>query len=147
MVMKISLHSVQMLGTQHAWSSMCSCCCSSTHRVLGLIYHCAVWDSSIKLLIHCLLLHYAKLLYLELVNLFIWNCLRFVPLAPCLLLKWYNCGSVDGIQIKMTGDHRVTSYTERLRIEEIGEPLKDGETRLCGKSKHHLVYLMLFLFW
>ncbi|XP_015888017.3 protein phosphatase 2C 70 [Ziziphus jujuba] len=40
--------------------------------------------------------------------------------------------NVDGKQIKMTGDHRVASYTERLRMEEIGEPLKDGETRLCG---------------
>ncbi|RVW55468.1 Protein phosphatase 2C 70 [Vitis vinifera] len=41
-------------------------------------------------------------------------------------------GSVDGKQIKMTEDHRVTSYSERQRIKEIGEPLKDGETRLCG---------------
>ncbi|KAF2284152.1 hypothetical protein GH714_019582 [Hevea brasiliensis] len=40
--------------------------------------------------------------------------------------------NVDGKQIKMTEDHRVTSYSERLRISEIGEPLKDGETRLCG---------------
>ncbi|XP_065863386.1 protein phosphatase 2C 70 isoform X2 [Euphorbia lathyris] len=35
-------------------------------------------------------------------------------------------------QIKMTEDHRITSYSERLRINESGEPLKDGETRLCG---------------
>uniref|UniRef100_A0A2C9W8K8 protein-serine/threonine phosphatase n=1 Tax=Manihot esculenta TaxID=3983 RepID=A0A2C9W8K8_MANES len=40
--------------------------------------------------------------------------------------------NVDGKQIKMTEDHRVTSYSERLRISEIGEPLKDGDTRLCG---------------
>lgn len=40
--------------------------------------------------------------------------------------------NVDGKQIKMTEDHRVTSYSERLRINEAGEPLKDGETRLCG---------------
>ncbi|GLU08842.1 hypothetical protein SLE2022_257270 [Rubroshorea leprosula] len=40
--------------------------------------------------------------------------------------------NVDGQQIKMTEDHRITSYSERLRIEESGEPLKDGETRLCG---------------
>ncbi|KAJ9700265.1 hypothetical protein PVL29_005875 [Vitis rotundifolia] len=40
--------------------------------------------------------------------------------------------NVDGKQIKMTEDHRVTSYSERQRIKEIGEPLKDGETRLCG---------------
>ncbi|XWS39341.1 hypothetical protein CRYUN_Cryun18bG0043700 [Craigia yunnanensis] len=35
-------------------------------------------------------------------------------------------------EIKMTEDHKVTSYSERLLIEGIGEPLKDGETRLCG---------------
>nr|ATP84484.1 KAPP [Corylus heterophylla x Corylus avellana] len=40
--------------------------------------------------------------------------------------------NVDGKQIKMTEDHRITSYSERRRIEETGEPLKDGETRLCG---------------
>ncbi|KAF5736841.1 protein phosphatase 2C 70-like [Tripterygium wilfordii] len=40
--------------------------------------------------------------------------------------------NVHGKQIKMTEDHRITSYSERLRISEIGEPLKDGETRLCG---------------
>lgn len=45
------------------------------------------------------------------------------------------CGSMDGEQIKMTEDHRITSYSERLRIQSIGEPLKDGETRLCGNSK------------
>ncbi|CAN1193151.1 Protein phosphatase 2C 70 [Linum perenne] len=40
--------------------------------------------------------------------------------------------SVKGNQMKMTEDHRVTSYSERLRINGIGEPLRDGETRLCG---------------
>ncbi|XP_059632540.1 protein phosphatase 2C 70 [Cornus florida] len=40
--------------------------------------------------------------------------------------------NIDGKQIKMTEDHRITSYSERLRIQETGEPLKDGETRLCG---------------
>lgn len=40
--------------------------------------------------------------------------------------------SIDGNLIKMTEDHRVSSYSERLRIGEIGEALKDGETRLCG---------------
>ncbi|XP_052190158.1 protein phosphatase 2C 70 isoform X2 [Diospyros lotus] len=40
--------------------------------------------------------------------------------------------NIDEKQIKMTEDHRITSYSERLRIQEIGEPLKDGETRLCG---------------
>ncbi|KAK6929999.1 PPM-type phosphatase-like domain [Dillenia turbinata] len=40
--------------------------------------------------------------------------------------------NIDGKQTKMTEDHRVSSYSERLRIKEIGEPLNDGETRLCG---------------
>ncbi|GMJ08318.1 kinase associated protein phosphatase, ROOT ATTENUATED GROWTH 1 [Hibiscus trionum] len=40
--------------------------------------------------------------------------------------------NLGGKQIKMTEDHKLTSYSERLRIEGIGEPLKDGETRLCG---------------
>jgi protein phosphatase len=48
---------------------------------------------------------------------------------------WFYCGSVDGKQITMTEDHRITSYSERRRIEETGEPLKDGETRLCGNGK------------
>ncbi|XP_022138736.1 protein phosphatase 2C 70 [Momordica charantia] len=42
--------------------------------------------------------------------------------------------NVHGKQIKMTEDHRITSHSERLRIEQSGEPLKDGETRLCGLS-------------
>ncbi|CAO2832083.1 unnamed protein product [Amaranthus hypochondriacus] len=40
--------------------------------------------------------------------------------------------NVDGKQIKMTEDHRLTTYTEKQRIREMGDPLKDGETRLCG---------------
>lgn len=32
----------------------------------------------------------------------------------------------------MTEDHRIASYTERLRMQAAGEPLKDGEKRLCG---------------
>ncbi|GMJ01864.1 kinase associated protein phosphatase, ROOT ATTENUATED GROWTH 1 [Hibiscus trionum] len=40
--------------------------------------------------------------------------------------------NVDGKQIKMTEDHKISSYSERLRMEGTGEPLKDGETRLCG---------------
>ncbi|XP_011021577.1 PREDICTED: protein phosphatase 2C 70 isoform X1 [Populus euphratica] len=40
--------------------------------------------------------------------------------------------NVDGRQIKMTEDHRVSSYSERLRLNETGEPLRDGETRLYG---------------
>ncbi|GAV85716.1 PP2C domain-containing protein/FHA domain-containing protein [Cephalotus follicularis] len=39
---------------------------------------------------------------------------------------------VDGKQIKMTEDHRITSFHERLRINETGEPLKEGETRFFG---------------
>ncbi|XP_010255951.1 PREDICTED: protein phosphatase 2C 70 [Nelumbo nucifera] len=40
--------------------------------------------------------------------------------------------NVGGKQIKMTEDHRITSHSERTRFKETGEPLKDGETRLCG---------------
>ncbi|KAM7278394.1 hypothetical protein ACFE04_005528 [Oxalis oulophora] len=40
--------------------------------------------------------------------------------------------NVEGKYIKMTEDHRITSYSERLRLNETGEPLRDGETRLCG---------------
>ncbi|KAK9739980.1 hypothetical protein RND81_03G001900 [Saponaria officinalis] len=32
----------------------------------------------------------------------------------------------------MSEDHRITSDSERQRINETGEPLKDGDTRLCG---------------
>lgn len=41
--------------------------------------------------------------------------------------------SIDGKQTKMTEDHRITSHSERLRIQATGEPLKDGETRMCGE--------------
>ena len=40
--------------------------------------------------------------------------------------------SFDGKQLKMSEDHRITSDSERQRFNEIGEPLKDGDTRLCG---------------
>ncbi|XP_057805954.1 protein phosphatase 2C 70 isoform X1 [Salvia miltiorrhiza] len=40
--------------------------------------------------------------------------------------------NVGGKQIKMTEDHRITSYSERQRIQAIGTPLRDGETRICG---------------
>ncbi|KAL2922551.1 Protein phosphatase 2C 70 [Bienertia sinuspersici] len=40
--------------------------------------------------------------------------------------------NVDGKQFMMTEDHRITSYSEKQRINEIGDPLKDGDTRLCG---------------
>ncbi|CAL5395515.1 unnamed protein product [Camellia sinensis] len=35
-------------------------------------------------------------------------------------------------QIKMSEVHRISSYSKRLRMQETGEPLKDGDTRLCG---------------
>ncbi|XP_047335076.1 protein phosphatase 2C 70-like [Impatiens glandulifera] len=40
--------------------------------------------------------------------------------------------NIGGKPIKMSEDHRITSYSERARIQETGEPLKEGETRLCG---------------
>ncbi|XP_010931948.1 protein phosphatase 2C 70 [Elaeis guineensis] len=40
--------------------------------------------------------------------------------------------NVDGKQIAMTEDHRVTSQSERTRLIKAGKPLKDGEGRLCG---------------
>ncbi|GMI64517.1 kinase associated protein phosphatase, ROOT ATTENUATED GROWTH 1 [Hibiscus trionum] len=40
--------------------------------------------------------------------------------------------NLGGKQIMMTEDHKLTSYSERLRIEGLGEPLKDREMRLCG---------------
>ncbi|KAI4317780.1 hypothetical protein L6164_025622 [Bauhinia variegata] len=40
--------------------------------------------------------------------------------------------NVDGQQIKMSEDHKISNISERLRIGEAGEPLKDGETRLYG---------------
>lgn len=40
--------------------------------------------------------------------------------------------SVEGKLIKLTEDHRLTSYSERLRIREVGPPLRDEETRLAG---------------
>ncbi|KAF6177061.1 hypothetical protein GIB67_015936 [Kingdonia uniflora] len=40
--------------------------------------------------------------------------------------------SINDKQIKMTEDHRITSQSERIRLCEAGQPLRDGETRLCG---------------
>ncbi|KFK26172.1 hypothetical protein AALP_AA8G212200 [Arabis alpina] len=40
--------------------------------------------------------------------------------------------SLDGRCIQMTEDHRVTSLTERKRIQEAGLSLRDGETRIFG---------------
>uniref|UniRef100_A0A0E0GVE6 protein-serine/threonine phosphatase n=1 Tax=Oryza nivara TaxID=4536 RepID=A0A0E0GVE6_ORYNI len=40
--------------------------------------------------------------------------------------------SVNGEIITMTEDHRVVSTTERARMANSGQPLKDGESRICG---------------
>ncbi|XP_006651941.1 protein phosphatase 2C 70-like [Oryza brachyantha] len=40
--------------------------------------------------------------------------------------------SVNGETIAMTEDHRVISTTERTRMANLGHPLKDGESRICG---------------
>lgn len=45
---------------------------------------------------------------------------------------FYLLSSVDEKHIKMTEDHRIISSSERQRFQATGEPLKDGETRLCG---------------
>ncbi|KAF5452480.1 hypothetical protein F2P56_027475 [Juglans regia] len=54
--------------------------------------------------------------------------------AQCANVGDSDCvmNSVDGKQIKMTEDHKVISYSEKLRFKETGKPLKEGETRLCG---------------
>ncbi|KAF9677569.1 hypothetical protein SADUNF_Sadunf08G0121400 [Salix dunnii] len=49
-----------------------------------------------------------------------------------LLYFLYHIFSVDGKQIKITEDHRISSYSERLRLNKMGVPLRDGETRLYG---------------
>lgn len=46
--------------------------------------------------------------------------------------------SIEGQQVKMSEDHRIASYTERLRMQAAGEPLKDGETRLCGNLEFYI---------
>nr|XP_043620531.1 protein phosphatase 2C 70 [Erigeron canadensis] len=40
--------------------------------------------------------------------------------------------NIEGQLVKLSEDHRIVSATERLRMQAAGEPLKDGETRLCG---------------
>ncbi|XP_010546878.1 PREDICTED: protein phosphatase 2C 70-like isoform X2 [Tarenaya hassleriana] len=40
--------------------------------------------------------------------------------------------NVDGKYIQMTQDHRMTSPSERLRMQNLGLPLRDGEKRLFG---------------
>lgn len=54
-------------------------------------------------------------------------------LAQCANVGDSSCYvNIDGKQVKMTEDHRISSSSERLRMQAIGEPLKDGETRICG---------------
>jgi hypothetical protein len=56
----------------------------------------------------------------------------FIPARNSLLIIFV---SVNGQQIKMTEDHKIANYSERLRIEGTGEPLKEGETRLYGMKE------------
>ena len=53
--------------------------------------------------------------------------LRFLVSELCI-----QFGSNDGRCVQMTEDHRVTSLTERRRIQEAGLSLRDKETRIFG---------------
>ncbi|KAJ4967726.1 hypothetical protein NE237_014427 [Protea cynaroides] len=65
--------------------------------------------------------------------LLVWADSNEVFFAQCANVGDSACVmNIDGKQIKMTEDHRITSQTERIRLKQTGEPLKDGETRLCG---------------
>ena len=46
--------------------------------------------------------------------------------------------SIDGVDIKMTEDHRISSASERNRFSEKGQPLKAGQTRLYGDIDYFL---------
>lgn len=59
----------------------------------------------------------------------------------------YLSDSVNGKEIKMTEDHKITSHSERLRIEETGEPLRDGETRLYGAEANSTVFLLVSIMY
>ncbi|KAF5803117.1 putative protein-serine/threonine phosphatase [Helianthus annuus] len=53
--------------------------------------------------------------------------------AQCANVGDSSCiANIEGQLVKMSEDHRISSHTERLRMAAAGEPLKDGETRLCG---------------
>ncbi|XP_076935690.1 protein phosphatase 2C 70-like [Bidens hawaiensis] len=53
--------------------------------------------------------------------------------AQCANVGDSTCiANIEGKPVKMSEDHRISSETERLRMAAVGEPLKDGETRLCG---------------
>lgn len=41
---------------------------------------------------------------------------------------------VEGKYVSMTEDHRLTSFSERSRMLEMGKQLPEGETRLCGMN-------------
>lgn len=67
--------------------------------------------------------------------LLVWADGRKTLFAQCANVGDSACVmNIDGKQIKMTEDHRVTSSAERQRINETGDLLKDGDTRLCGLS-------------
>lgn len=40
--------------------------------------------------------------------------------------------SIEGRSVTMTEDHRLTSFSERSRMLEMGNQLAEGETRICG---------------
>lgn len=62
----------------------------------------------------------------------------FVKAFLELLQMHFLLCSIEGQQVKMSEDHRIASYTERLRMQAAGEPLKDGETRLCGNLEFYI---------
>ncbi|KQK20371.1 hypothetical protein BRADI_1g54116v3, partial [Brachypodium distachyon] len=65
--------------------------------------------------------------------LLIWFDQNKACFAQCANLGDSACVlSVNGKMTDMTEDHRVASANERARIARSGQPLKDGEVRLCG---------------
>ncbi|KAK9070752.1 hypothetical protein SSX86_011154 [Deinandra increscens subsp. villosa] len=65
--------------------------------------------------------------------LLIWADGRDNYFAQCANVGDSTCiANIEGRPVKMSEDHRISSYPERLRMAAAGEPLKDGETRLCG---------------
>ncbi|CAN6482024.1 unnamed protein product [Victoria cruziana] len=65
--------------------------------------------------------------------LLIWSDLHEGFFAQCANVGDSACiFNIDGCQVVMTEDHRLTSESERTRLTEMGGPLRDGETRLCG---------------
>ncbi|KAF3791667.1 phosphatase 2C 70 protein [Nymphaea thermarum] len=65
--------------------------------------------------------------------LLVWSDLHEGFFAQCANVGDSACIlNIDGRQILMTEDHRLTSESERTRLTKMGGPLRDGETRLCG---------------